>query len=182
MAFLKYLRQKIGFFLLNRRKKHLKRNREVQNVKSAKNIGILFYINKNNQQDIDKILDFFSFLNQGNSNIKALAYINKKNIPYQFFNNKGMLYFCRKDLNIFEQPKNNAVGQFINEEFDVLIDLNIDGVFPLKYVASLSKAKFKVGKYFHHLNGHDMMLNIDMNNTLDYMIEQTKNYLTIIKN
>ncbi len=182
MTFLKNLRQKIGCFLLNRRKKKLKRNRKIQNFKSAKNIGILFYINKNNQQDINKVLDFLSFLKKENSNIKALAYINKKNIPYQFFNNKGMLYFCRKDLNIFEQPKKNAIGSFINEEFDVLIDLNIEGVFPLKYVSSLSKAKFKVGKYFHHLNGHDMMLNIDMNNTLDYMIEQTKNYLTIIKN
>ncbi len=182
MTFFKNLRQKIGCFLLNRRKKKLKRNREIQNFKSAKNIGILFYVNKNNQQDLDKVLDFLLFLEKENSNIKALAYINKKNIPYQFFNNKGMLYFCRKDLNIFEQPKNNAIGSFINEEFDVLIDLNIEGVFPLKYVSSLSKAKFKVGKYFHHLNGHDMMLNIDTNNTLDYMIEQTKNYLTIIKN
>ncbi|MFW6225042.1 MAG: DUF6913 domain-containing protein [Bacteroidota bacterium] len=179
---MKNLRQKIGYFFLNRRKKHLNRNRQVQNFKSAKNIGILFYIHKNNQQDIDKILDFLLFLKKENLNTKALAYINKKNIPYQFFNNKGMLYFCRKDLNIFEQPKKNAVSPFINEEFDVLIDLNIEGVFPLRYVSSLSKAKFKVGKYFHHLNGHDMMLNIDMNNTLDYMIDQTKNYLTIINN
>ena len=48
-------------------------------------------------------------------------------------------------MNFFYLPVSAESDFFINNKFDILIDLNFDKVFPLKYITSLSSASFKVG-------------------------------------
>lgn len=183
MILLQPLRKKIGTFLLYRRKKHLRRLREVQSFNTARSVGIIFYISPKIMSERGKINELITFLESKQIDVEALGYVDAKNIPSLFSDKYAMNYFCKKDLNWLYQPKTDKITKFMNKQFDLLIDLDIYGHFPLVYIATLSRAKFKVGRYLSpKVNGHDMLLNINQNLSIDYMIEQTKNYLTNINN
>lgn len=70
---------------------------------------------------------------------------------------------------------------FIEEEYDLLIDLNINDHFALKYIAALSKATFKVGKYEEDdVPIHDMMIDSDHTKTVKYFLRQIDTYITML--
>ena len=63
----------------------------------------------------------------------------------------------------------------------MLIDLNIHDHFPLKYIAALSKAKFKVGKFNENdIEIHDMMIDSDGTKTVKYFLRQIDTYITML--
>ena len=53
-------------------------------------------------------------------------------------------FFCKSDLNWYGRPT-NEVQQFIESDFDILIDLELEPVLALKYILKSSNAKMKVG-------------------------------------
>jgi len=111
----------------------------------------------------------------------ALGYVPSKKIPEQFLMRKGINFYCNKDLNWYYKPKNEIVEQFISQDFDILFDLSIDEYFTIKYIGTLSKAQFKVGK--NNTNSyHDMVFDINQNKSIDYLVEQIKHYLSILNN
>lgn len=182
MKFISNIRDRLGRFVLSKKSKHLKRKRKFFGLQTAKRYGIIFYVNKKSHEEIDKVKELIKFLKKNKEvEIKALGFYDQKIIPYKLFESKKIAYFCRKDLNWINQPKTKEVSGFIKEDFDVLIDLSLKPVYPLHYIADLSRARFKIGKLFKNQNGHDFMVNVDQDNTTDYMIKQLKNYLSIIK-
>jgi hypothetical protein len=70
----------------------------------------------------------------------------------------------------------------MTNNFDILIDLSTEEVFPLKWVVSLSKAKFRVGNLSYPDNPNDLIINIKPNEDLSYLISQIKHYLNLINN
>jgi hypothetical protein len=84
-------------------------------------------------------------------------------------------------LNWFGKPSTHIIENFINEEYDLLIDLNIHDHFPLKYIAALSKAKFKVGKYKEQDEIiYDMMIDSDNTQKLKYFLRQVDTYIAML--
>ena len=53
-------------------------------------------------------------------------------------------YFCKSDLNWYGKPK-KEIDAFTEVEFDILFDLELEPILPLKHVLNLSNAKMKVG-------------------------------------
>lgn len=53
-------------------------------------------------------------------------------------------YFCKSDLNWYGWPV-KEIQAFVDTPFDILIDLELDPVLPLKYVVRASAAGMKVG-------------------------------------
>ena len=54
-------------------------------------------------------------------------------------------FFCKKDLNFCLEPRCVVVNNFIDEKFDILIDLAVEKDEVLRHPVFLSKANFKVG-------------------------------------
>lgn len=78
-------------------------------------------------------------------------------------------------------PGSFVVKNFIDEEFDLLIDLNIHDHFSLKYISALSKAAFKVGKYNENdIEIFDMMIDADNTKTVKYFLRQIDTYITML--
>ena len=169
---------KIASFVLNKKIKKIARTKQVINLNSAKTIGIVF--NNKNQKSNDIIKEFVNFLSQKNIQVYIVEFINKK-IKTDNYVKKGFNYFSLNDLNWYYKPKSIIVDEFINKELDILIDLSLDSsCYPIQYIDALSKAKFKVGKFYETQNYFDFMINIDKNNDLSFFIEQIKHYLTMI--
>ncbi len=172
------LRLKIASFVLNKKIKKIARTKQVINLNSAKTIGIVF--NNQNQKSNDIIKEFVNFLSQKNIQVYIVEFINKK-IKTDNYVKKGFNYFSLNDLNWYYKPKSIIVDEFINKELDILIDLSLDSsCYPVQYINALSKAKFKVGKFYETQNYFDFMINIDKNNDLSFFIEQIKHYLIMI--
>lgn len=179
MSTKKDIKYKIGNINLKSRLKKLKRNVKVQNFTSAKTAGILF--NNPDEKSFEEIKQFLSFLTQHDIKVIALAYISSKKVPENYLMRKGFNFYCKSDLNWYLKPKTEVIEQFINQDFDILFDLSTKHCFTTYYVGSLSKSTFKVGRQYD-MSYHDLSFDIHENNSVSYLIEQIKHYLTILNN
>ena len=176
---MKDIKNKIGAFNLRKRLKNLDRQVITHNFKTAKSVGILF--STPTEQSFNAIKDFLTFLTSSDIKVIALGYIPSKKIPQQFLMRKGINFYCNTDLNWYYKPKNELITQFIDQQFDILFDLNISQYFTTNYVGSLSKASFKIGMQTNDVY-QDLVIDIQKNKTVEYLIEQIKHYLNILNN
>src|SRR5690606_5916460 len=127
-----------------------------------------------------QIMDFCKFLKSQEIDIQSLGFYGLKDLNEMPMISKHHEYFNKKEINFMKMPQGNAVKKFIEKEFDLLIDCNLRGQFSLKYISSLSKAKFKVGPSGgYHQNACDLLIALKEPYQLTDFLEQTKHYLKI---
>lgn len=175
----KSIKSRIGRFNLRKRLKNLKRQVKTHNFNTAKSAGILF--SSPDDKSFNAIKEFLSLLSNKGINVIALGYVPGKKVPQQFLMRKGINFYCNTDLNWYYKPKNEMIDQFINQEFDILFDLSMKQSFTTDYVGSLSKAAFKIGMQKEDAY-QDLVIDINKNKSIDYLIEQIIHYLNILNN
>lgn len=163
---------------LRKKLRNFKRTRESHNFETAKTAGILF--TPADQTSFEQIKHFLTYLGNFKLQIYVLGYIDAKTIPESFLFWKGINLFSRKELTWSMAPKTPLVNDFIEKQFDILLDLSLKDFYPVEYIARLSKAKFKVGRYTERHNGYDLMFDIKPDNTLEEYLEYIKTYLNLI--
>jgi hypothetical protein len=109
-----------------------------------------------------------------------LGFIDEKELPADYQSKLEFDFFTRKDLSRFYKPGGNTVKNFIQEDYDILIDLTSEEVIPLRYILNYSRARFKVGFYSEENQPYyDLMINMKKYNMIDF-IDQVNHYLKII--
>jgi len=171
-------KEKIGHWLLKRKQRHVEREKAVYNLDTARRIGVIFSLEEEKAFDLTN--QFLNYLASQNIKVYALGYIPTKEIPPKLAPNSKINLFTRKDLNWYYRPTHSIVQQFIDQDFDILIDLSKQSLLPLKFVNNLSRAKFKVGKESNNGREYDMMIRISEDQGLQYLIDQIKYYLSRI--
>ncbi len=144
----------------------------------ARTVGIIFHQEDN--KSFEAVQRFVETLAKEGKQISVIGYIESKIIPDIYLLRKGYSFFCLKDLNWFCSPKPSFVYDFIEKDFDLLINLSIDSLFPVEYIYALSKAKFKVGKYTNGSEHADLLIDIKSSRDINYLIQQIIYYLSII--
>ena len=112
---------------------------------NVKTVGIIF--DATNAEDFDIVKRYVVYLREHQKKVKVMGFFSKKEIPALTYSKLEYDFFTIKELNWMGTPNSVVIRNFIHEEYDLLIDLNIHDHFPLKYIAALSKATFKVGKF-----------------------------------
>ena len=113
--------------------------------------------------------------------LKALGFVKNKNLVQRFLPKLSYDFFSKRDLTWFYKPIHAQVRDFIDKEFDLLIDLSMQDNFPLKYIAGLSNAMLRVGKYSEeNTQYYDLMIDTSSTMTSDEYLGQIRHYLTII--
>ncbi len=167
-------------FLLKRKASKRKRKVQVHNLSSAKS-ALILYIHKDGGRE-KEIRDFARFLKEEGIKTSTLSFIPKKikeeeNIPKEELN---YFYFSKGELNWMKIPNSNRLKKLMNEDFDLLIDFNLEGSFPLKWISSMSKSHFKVGNdRSYQAEVCDLLLGTE-ENTIAALQEQCKHYLNMI--
>jgi len=155
-----------------------KRKLVAYNLESAHLIGVIF--NATNQASYQKANNFVQTLTARGIKVQCVGYVDNKEQLTFFAGIKDMLFFSRKDHTWWGKPKDPAVTQFTEKQFDILIDLSLRESLPVQYIVGLSKSKMKVGKFME--NGYyDMMIDIRKQPTLDNYIIQLGTYLNMFK-
>jgi hypothetical protein len=173
---------KAGEYQLSRRLKKMQRNQRMHNFDTARTVGIIF--NATQLENFTHVKEFLNTLRDKDLEIYAIGYVDKKEIDDQLVIRKNFNFFCRTDLAWNYLPTATFVNEFIDKKLDILIDLSITGnYFPLHYIAAVSHAAFKIGRYNadkkkQHI--YDLMLDISKQPEIGYLIEQVKYYLNMI--
>ena len=136
-----------------------KRELAVCNLKDAKKVGILF--NATHMVSFEIIKDFVKQISTKENKISVLGYVHSKKLIDHYLYRKGFDFFTRNELNWFYKPTSESVQEFIKTPFDLLINLNLEEYYPIKYILAVSKARFKVGKYSEGQAFLDFMIDIE---------------------
>jgi hypothetical protein len=175
------LKLKICDYLLQKEIRKNKRKAEVITFEKAYDIGILY--DATTDSDYELIKNYVRDLRAMTKDVVSLGYYDRKELPNTRFMKLGLDLFTKKALSWKMKPADPLVTNFVNRNFDILICLNLTGSIPLRYVSSMTKAKFKIGKYDpSSVNIYDLMIMVENNTSLKQMIEQTGHYLKQIRN
>lgn len=179
MSFIHNIKNAIGSYFLSMELKTVNRKRTFMNMGDAKSVGILF--DATQSENFDLIKKYIVYLKDMKKRVKAIGFYNQKQTPPMAYSKLEYDFFTLKDLNWYNFPDSIYVRNFIDEDYDILLDLNIHDLFPLKYVSALSKAKFKVGKKNDSNNfTFDLMIDADSSKGLKYFLRNIDTYLFII--
>jgi hypothetical protein len=171
-------KERIAHWLLKNKQRKVRRDKAVSNFDTADRVGVIFSLEEETSFDLTN--QFLNYLAGKKIKVYALGYIPQKEIPPRIAPNSKINLFTRKDLNWYYMPVHPIVQQFIEQDFDILIDLSKQSLLPLKFVNNLSRARLKVGMESNNGRDYDLMIRIGPEQGLHYLIEQIKHYVSQI--
>ena len=170
MELFKQIRLKIGDVILRNKIAGKKRKAHYSNINKVKNIGIVWDASK--IDDFACLSRFYQKMHENKTDVKILGYFDGKNLPNQFTAIRYLSIVKKEELNLFYHPVSADTHTFVNNRFDVLIDINFKKLLPLQYISSLSNAGFKVGLFDSETidTPFDLMMDLkDPVNVEDYL-------------
>jgi len=173
---------KIKLYFLNRsirkEQKQLRRQRKISNLEQAKSIGVVY--NASTENDYSRAAGLIRHLQAQGKMVKSLGFVSYKDLPHYLPAKLSFDYITLKDLNWYNKPNSKFIDDFKNYEFDILIDLNLSGNDSLRYVVTLSRAKFKIGLFNEEQKEiYDFMLEGIPQGKVSLYIKELLHYLEI---
>ena len=181
MKLRKAIRAKLGHMHFMKELKKVQFKRDVVGFNEAGKIGLLY--DATDEKDYEVVKAYVKNV-RGNlkKDILAMGYVDKKVLPASQYAQSGLDFFTRKDLNFKMIPVNPIVQNFIKEKFDILINLNSGKCFPLQYIAAMSHARFRVGRYLRNAtDSYDMMVQIKGEPAMKVVIDEIEHFLKQLK-
>ena len=178
MKFLEDIKKNIGQWVFQRELKLNKRTKSVCNLDDAKSIGILY--DATSEKQIKMIEPFVKYFFDLKKDVKALGYVNAKQLSYCHIPKLQYDFFYQKDLNWYYKPQNYIINNFIKKEYDILINLCDSSVIPVKYLVASSLAHFKIGIHEEGYEIYDLMMSLKKDKTIEKLINEIKHYINLI--
>jgi len=174
-------RLKIGMMILSKKAARKKRAVSYSSFANVRSIGIVWDASK--PQEFVNLSRFHQKMLENKIDVKIFGYFPGKNLPDQYTAIRYLTCIRKDEVTSFYHPDSSETNSFINNPFDILIDINFDKMFPLHYVTTLSKARFKVGLSGSESSDSpfDLMLEIKKPVDIDSYLTQVIHYLEMIK-
>jgi len=181
MEFFRNIRLKIGKLILA---KNVARNKRVvyySNFKTVRNIGIVWDATR--PAEFTCLNRFHQKMQDLKIDVTILGYYPGKDLPDQYTAIRYLRCIKNNEVNSFYHPYSSETRSFINNQFDILIDINFEKLIPLLYLTSLSRARLKVGLSDNSTaeSPFDLMLEIKKPVDIDTYLVQVIQYLEMIK-
>jgi hypothetical protein len=141
---IKKLKEGLGEKQLQKALKLQGREKAFLNYEAVRTVGIVF--EASNDALFELVKKIISELKQDGKHVRAIGFYDKKVIPTSLnYSKSDFDIFSAKELKNLNEPESPYIHSFITEIRDVLIDLNFDNKFPLRYISAHSYAKCKIG-------------------------------------
>lgn len=180
MSILSNLKRRVFLSKLGKQCKGLARQKEVHNLVTARTVGVLCYAES--AADFELAMQFVSFITGKNLQACLVVYVPSKVVPESYLLRKNANIFSIKELNWYQKPIIQFVDEFIAMDYDILVDLSRVETLPLRWIATLSRANFKVGRLNYLGCPSDLTISLKSTDTMEYYISQIKYYLNLINN
>lgn len=143
----------------------------------VKNVLVLYesdLVEKNIQMK-----QLFKELKQTGLTVVSWGYVDKKAASTAIL--LGSRVLAQQDLNVFGAPKKHLMQEIAHQQFDLLLDLTLRPVLPLRYVALEANVAFKVGRQTYEKPYiHDFLVKIDDCQDAAQLYDQMMYYLNQI--
>lgn len=179
MSILTDIKHWFGLWIIQRSNLESKRLHQVFNLEQAKCITIIF--NATDPNDIILVKEYVAKLSPGKDKVNVLGFVNEEDKSFEHMSSLHFDFFSNKDLNWFGKPKGMVINNFLNEEYDILIDLTLESFYPLTYMVVASPSKFKVGRSRQDIEVFDLTIDNNPSEGLTGLIKQMHHYLTLIR-
>ena len=180
MKIIQNIREKFAKSFLLKHQTEMNRTQKQVNLNSARTLVLLYNLPDEATYKIAESI--VVRLGEMNLKVRVVCYTESKILPHYFIPKISQDIFTAKDLNWRFQPQKPFYKDFIETEYDILIDLSLTNNLPLLYCAAFSKAGLKVGRFQEeHQPFYDLMIHTTENETIDSFAEQVIYYLSRIK-
>lgn len=120
------------------------RSKRPVNLINAHSIGIIYLLSE--EDEYNKVSNFTKHLQEQGKKVSVIGSYHYNRVPVYYIPKLSYDLMLPKDVDFFYRPSAPFVTRFIDEPFDMLIDLSSPDNFTLHYIATLSKAGFKIGR------------------------------------
>ncbi|GAA3517563.1 hypothetical protein GCM10022393_34590 [Aquimarina addita] len=153
-------------------KKRKPRTKEVTGIKS---LAVL--IDASQSVNILSVVKLANALGVKSDHLKIMGY---KDDEKEIADDKDAAYFNFKSFGVNGVVKSSSLNEFINKDYDVLINFYSESKLGLDYVAAASEAKFKVG--FAEIDNriNDLVIGLAQDD-INLFISELKKYLKILQ-
>ncbi len=152
-----------------------RRNARIQTFSDSKSVGILW--NPVDEGSIEAYEILRKLLKDKGIKATGLGHIKSKDEKETFATVVHSGLSNNSNVSWSGRPKGGDGLQFLQGEFDILIDLSIQKVLALQYILVHSTAAFKVGWESSEYNYYDLNIDVKENPQCRYLMEQIVYYL-----
>jgi len=154
------------------------RSTRIKTLRNSKTVGILW--NPADEGSIETFELLRKTLQVKGIKSTGIAYIdsNREMETLTTITHSGFLH--RRNVRWFGRPQTSAGMAFIQEPFDIMIDLSIIKTIALQYILIYSMAIFKVGWHGEDHNYYDLNIDVTEKPQCKYLMEQVIFYLESI--
>lgn len=154
--------------------KVIQRNVYITSLQKAKNIGIICDIT--DEDSYKRVFSVFSKLQNSGRSVWLMGYIDDTEVPFFCLQQLAADYFCNKDLNWYGKPIKVQIEDFIDRDFDMIIDLSKKSFPIFRYILTLSNAHLLVGSAKEMADLYDIYIEGENLNTHEGLVEQIALY------
>lgn len=146
-----------------------------QNISNLKTLAVL--IDATQSINIVSLLKLANELGVKSEELKVIGY---KEDQKEIIDDKDTAYYNDKSFGVNGAIKSKSLQDFVDKDFDVLINFYEKNSVELNYVAAASKAKFKVGFAEVDNRINDLIIGSTTNDA-NLFISELKKYLKILQ-
>lgn len=144
-------------------------------MSDAGSVGILW--NPSDDNSIETYESLRKILNEKGIKSFGIAYISSKREKETLSTVTNSWLINSGNVGFFGRPNSGEGIHFMQEEFDILIDLSIVKSIALQYILIHSSANFKVGWRADDPNLYDLEIDVTANPQCRFLMEQIIYYL-----
>ena len=141
--------------------------REICALERANSIGVLCEIT--DEDSYKAIFKIFTRLQQNNTIVHLIGYIDEKYVPFYCLQQLSADYFCQKQLTWCGEPNVIQVQDFINRDFDILLDFNYRYHAPVEDILSIASSKFIIGSCADYQDIYDLFIQTESGNYTQFL-------------
>lgn len=173
------LKKILSRIFVSQYKKNNVRDRRFHNFISARTAGILFNASDNViYAEAKSLLTYFA---QKKIKTEGMGFADKQQIDSFYKTYTGLNFFSQKDFNFMGKPRSQMLKDFIDQRFDILIDLSFSEEIYYHTICSMSLASFKAGPMNARKEEYDFMIELKEEDGPGEFIRQMKHYLETIE-
>lgn len=142
----------------------------------ATKFAILFYAT--NEAEMNAVNDLIAFLWEHKKSTLLIGATSGFPVTKSRYTNMNFTQLKEEEYDWRNIPVGYRIMNFLDNNFDILIDMSQEDYMPLTYLLALSKAKIKVGRYDRNSHGlYHFMLDTWQKPDIYNFTEQVRQYL-----
>ncbi len=159
-------------------RKHLQaskpdKERKVCSLERAATVGMLCEIT--DEDSYKSIFRIFTQLQQTGKVVHLIGYIDEKYVPFYCLQQLSADYFSQKQLTWCGEPNVIQVNDFIQRDFDILLDFNYRYHAPVEAILATAHSKFIIGSCADYQQHYDLIIQTESGNYGQFL-SSTFNY------